>query len=256
MLRWFKKTKKEEDPAEVINETIIEMEGAIRTSIASLNQLAKNYKDMQEKAAQLHYEAHNLGKDALKAVKQGREMEAKQILARKADCEEQAKQYLQISHEMETSMRKLEKQVSKMKVQLDETKSKKAVLTAEYANAKTQKELAQKLQDLNIHTDVFEENILQTQIEAGLEANEDPLLKEFEALNTSDSSIETLKKQAEEEEKKIKALQEANKQKKIEAMFGKEFTQTSQPKPNPENKEQHLQNFFKEEKKSSQKLDI
>lgn len=256
MLRWFKKTKREEDPAEVINETIIEMEGAIRTSIASLNQLARNYKDMQEKASQLHYEAHDLGKDALKAVKQGREMEAKQILARKADCEEQAKQYLQISHEMEASMRKLEKQVSKMKIQLDETKSKKAVLTAEYANAKTQKELAQKLQDLNIQTDVFEENIIQTQIEAGLEANEDPLLKEFEALNTSDSSVEALKKQAEEEEKKIKALQEANKQKQMEVLFGKDFTQTSKPKESIADKGQLLEGFFKEEKKNPQKLDI
>ena len=256
MLRWFKKTKKEEDPAEVIADTIIEMESAIRTSIASLNQLAKNYKDMQDKVAQLHYEAHDLGKDALKAVKQGREMEAKQILSRKADCEEQAKQYLQISHEMETSMRKLEKQVSKMKVQLDETKSKKAVLMAEYANAKTQKELAQRLEALNIHTDVFEENIIQTQIEAGLEANEDPLLKEFEALNSSDNSVELLKKQAEEEEKRQKALQEANKQKQMEVLFGKDFTQTSKPKESIADKGQLLEGFFKEEKKNPQKPDI
>jgi phage shock protein A len=256
MLRWFKKTKKEEDPAEVINDTIIEMEGAIRTSIASLNQLAKNYKDMQDKVAQLHYEAHDLGKDALKAVKQGREMEAKQILSRKADCEEQAKQYLQISHEMEASMRKLEKQVSKMKVQLDETKSKKAVLMAEYANAKTQKELAQRLQELNIHTDVFEENIIQTQIEAGLDTNEDPLLKEFEALNASDSSVEALKKQAEEEEKRKRELQEANKQKQIEVLFGKDFTQTTKLNETTTDKGKLLEGFFKEEKSSPKKLDI
>lgn len=257
MLRWFKKTKKEEDPAEVIGTTIIEMEGAIRTSIASLNQLAKNYKDMQDRVSQLHYEAHDLGKDALKAVKQGKEMEAKQILSRKADCEEQAKQYLQIAHEMEASMRKLEKQVSKMKVQLDETKSKKAVLMAEYANAKTQKELAQRLQELNIHTDVFEENIIQTQIEAGLEANEDPLLKEFEALNTADSSVEALKKQAEEEEKKRKAQQEANKQKQMELLFGKSFTQN--PEPNKEkspDKGKLVEGFFKEEKTDNKKVDI
>lgn len=248
MLRWFKKTKKEEDPAEVIDATIVEMEGAIRTSIASLNQLAKNYKDIQNKVAQLHYEAHDLGKEALKAVKQGREMEAKQILSRKADCEEQAKQYLQISHEMEASMRKLEKQVSKMKVQLDETKSKKAVLMAEYANAKTQKELAQRLQELNIHTDVFEENIIQTQIEAGLEANEDPLLKEFESLDTS--SVESLKKQAEEEEKKLKELQEANRQKQMEVLFGKDFVQS--PKPDTPNKDELLETFFKKEKPTPQ----
>ncbi|GAB4492143.1 MAG: hypothetical protein OHK0045_19220 [Raineya sp.] len=259
MLRWFRKTKKEEDqdPAEVIDSTIIEMEGAIRTSIASLNQLAKNYKDMQAKASQLHYEAHELGKEALKAVKQGKEMEAKQILSRKADCEEQAKQYLQISHEMEDSMRKLEKQVSKMKMQLDETKSKKAVLVAEYANAKTQKELAQKLQDLNIQTDAFEENILQTQIEAGLEDKEDPLLKEFEALNSSDSSVEALKKQAEEEEKKLKALQEANKQKQMEILFGKDFAQSSKPKETTTNKAEIVEGFFKKEEKADpKKFDI
>ena len=256
MLRWFKKTKKEEDPAEVIGATIIEMEGAIRTSIASLNQLAKNYKDMQDRVSQLHYEAHDLGKDALKAVKQGREMEAKQILSRKADCEEQAKQYLQIAHEMEASMRKLEKQVSKMKVQLDETKSKKAVLMAEYANAKTQKELAQRLQELNIHTDVFEENIIQTQIEAGLEADEDPLLKEFEALNTSDSSVEALKKQAQEEEKKQKAQQEANKQKQMELLFGKSFTQKPKPEETSIDKGKLVEGFFKEEKTDNKKVDI
>jgi hypothetical protein len=256
MLSWFKKTKKEEDPAEVIDATIIEMESAIRTSIASLNQLAKNYKDMQDRVSQLHYEAHDLGKEALKAVKQGREMEAKQILSRKADCEEQAKQYLQIAHEMEASMRKLEKQVSKMKVQLDETKSKKAVLMAEYANAKTQKELAQRLQELNIHTDVFEENILQTQIEAGLETNEDPLLKEFEALNSSDASVENLKKQAEEEEKKQKALHQANKQKQMELLFGKDFTKTPNNKETNTNKEQLLEGFFKEEKTNEKKIDI
>lgn len=256
MLRWFKKTKKEEDPAEVIDATIIEMEGAIRTSIASLNQLAKNYKDIQDRVSQLHYEAHDLGKEALRAVKQGREMEAKQILSRKAECEEQAKQYLQISHEMEASMRKLEKQVSKMKVQLDETKSKKAVLMAEYANAKTQKELAQRLQELNIQTDVFEENILQTQIEAGLEANEDPLLKEFEALNTSDSTVESLKKQAEEEEKKAKAQYEANKQKKMELLFGKNFTQNTEPnKEAKPDTEKLLKEFFKEDN-NKQKLDL
>jgi phage shock protein A len=256
MLRWFRKTKKEEDPAEVIDATIMEMENAIRTSIASLNQLAKNYKDMQDRVAQLHYEAHDLGKEALKAVKQGREIEAKQFLSRKADCEEQAKQYLQIAHEIETSMRKLEKQVSKMKVQLDETKSKKAVLMAEYANAKTQKELAQRLQELNIHTDVFEENILQTQIEAGLETNEDPLLKEFEALNSSDSSVENLKKQAEEEEKRQKALLEANRQKQMELLFGKDFTKSPEPKESIKDKEKILEEFFKEEKTNEKKLNI
>jgi phage shock protein A len=240
----------------VIDATIMEMENAIRTSIASLNQLAKNYKDMQDRVAQLHYEAHDLGKEALKAVKQGREIEAKQFLSRKADCEEQAKQYLQIAHEIETSMRKLEKQVSKMKVQLDETKSKKAVLMAEYANAKTQKELAQRLQELNIHTDVFEENILQTQIEAGLETNEDPLLKEFEALNSSDSSVENLKKQAEEEEKRQKALLEANRQKQMELLFGKDFTKSPEPKESIKDKEKILEEFFKEEKTNEKKLNI
>jgi len=245
MLRWFKKTKKEEDPADVIDSTIIEMEGAIRTSIASLNQLARNYKDMQDKTAQLQYEAHDLGKEALKAIKQNRETEAKQILAKKADCETQAKEYQQIANEMENSIRKLEKQVSKMKMQLDETKSKRAVLMAEYASAKTQKELAQKLQDLNIHTDVFEENILQTQIEAGLESDsQDPLLKEFEALNTSDSTIENLKLKAEEDEKRLKAIQEANKQKQIELLFGKDFTKTQEKKGETQDKTKLLDGFF------------
>lgn len=244
MLRWFKKTKKEEDPAEVIDTTIIEMEGAIRSSIASLNQLARNYKDMQDKTAQLQYEAHDLGKEALKAIKNNREMEAKQLLAKKADCEMQSKDYQQIAHEMENSIRKLEKQVSKMKMQLDETKSKRAVLMAEYASAKTQKELAQKLQDLNIHTDVFEENIIQTQIEAGLEDNEDPLLKEFEALNSSDSSIEQLKLKAAEEEKKQKEIQEANKQKQIELLFGKDFTKPQEKKGETQDKNKLLEGFF------------
>jgi phage shock protein A len=256
MLRWFKKTKKEEDPAEVIDATLIEMEGAIRTSIASLNQLAKNYKDIQDKVATLQYEAHNLGKDALKAVRQGREMDAKQILAKKADAEAQAKQYQQIAHEMEASMRKLEKQVSKMKVQLDETKSKRAVLMAEYANAKTQKELAQKLQDLNIQTDVFEESIIQTQIEAGLEGEqEDPLLKEFEALNTSDSSIDKLKLEAAAEEKRLKEIQEANKQKQMEILFGKDFATPKEKLEEKQNKNKILEGFF-QETESKPKEDI
>jgi phage shock protein A len=257
MLRWFKKTKKEEDPAEVIDATIIEMEGAIRTSIASLNQLARNYKDMQDKTAQLQYEAHDLGKEALKAIKNNREMEAKQLLAKKADCEMQAKDYQQIANEMENSIRKLEKQVSKMKMQLDETKSKRAVLMAEYASAKTQKELAQKLQDLNIHTDVFEENIIQTQIEAGLEEErEDPLLKEFEALNTSDSSIEQLKLKAEQEEKRQKEIQEANKQKQIELLFGKDFTKPQDKKEDRQEKGKLLEGFFDTKTNPKPKEDV
>jgi len=250
MFSWFKKTKKEEeDPAQVIDTTIIEMEGAIRNSIASLNQLARNYKDMQEKVAQLNYEAHELGKEALKTVKQGKEMDAKHLLARKADAETQGKQYQQIAQEMEVSIKKLEKQVSKMKVQLDETKSKRAVLVAEYASAKTQKELSQKLQELNIQTDVFEGSIIQTQIEAGLsEESQDPLLKEFELLEQSDANIEQLRKQAEEEEKRQKQLQEENKRKQIGLLLGNDFLREKKSENQEVDKKNILQGFFEQTK--------
>lgn len=158
MFGWLKKTKKEaedEIPEKVIESTITEMEEAIRKEIASLNLLAKNYKAIQEKINELQYKAYDLGKEALRVVKQGNSLEAKNLLSHKADCELQIKEYQEIAKEMETSIRKLEKQVSKMKVQLDRTKSKKAILVAEYANAQTQKELAQKLQELDIQTDVF-----------------------------------------------------------------------------------------------------
>ncbi|PKQ70142.1 PspA/IM30 family protein [Raineya orbicola] len=244
MFGWLKKTKKEaedEIPEKVIEATIAEMEEAIRKEIASLNLLAKNYKAIQEKGNELQYKAYELGKEALRVVKQGNSLEAKNLLTHKADCELQVKEYQEIAKDMEISIRKLEKQVSKMKVQLDRTKSKKAILVAEYANAQTQKELSQKLQELDIHTDVFETSIIQTQVEAGLQ--EDPILKEFESLNISEKSIENLQKEAEIEEQKIKEQQEKNKQKYLETLVGKDFFKST----SPEDKQKPLaENFVKE----------
>ncbi|WP_448528124.1 PspA/IM30 family protein [Raineya sp.] len=244
MFGWLKKTKKEaedEIPEKVIESTITEMEEAIRKEIASLNLLAKNYKAIQEKINELQYKAYDLGKEALRVVKQGNSLEAKNLLSHKADCELQIKEYQEIAKEMETSIRKLEKQVSKMKVQLDRTKSKKAILVAEYANAQTQKELAQKLQELDIQTDVFETSIIQTQVEAGL--HEDPLLKEFENLAVSDNTIENLQKEAEAQERKLKEQQELNKQKYLETIAGKDFFK---PTPASDKQKNIQENFFKE----------
>lgn len=244
MFGWLKKTKKEaedEIPEKVIETTIAEMEEAIRKEIASLNLLAKNYKAIQTKINELQYKAYDLGKEALRIVKQGNGLEAKSLLAHKADCELQIKEYQEIAKDTEASIRKLEKQLSKMKVQLDRTKSKKAILVAEYANAKTQKELAQKLQELDIHTEVFENSIIQTQVEASL--YEDPLLKAFENLDVSDTAIQNLYEEAETQERKRKEQQELNKQKYLETIAGKDFFKPT----SAENTNESLaENFFKE----------
>jgi phage shock protein A len=229
MFGWLKKTKKEaedEIPEKVIEATIAEMKEAIRKEIASLNLLAKNYKAIQEKINELQYKAYELGKEALRVIKQGNSLEAKNLLTHKADCELQLKEYQEIAKDMAISIRKLEKQVSKMKVQLDRTKSKKAILVAEYANAQTPKELSQKLQELDIHTDVFETSIIQTQVEAGLQENS--ILKEFE----------NLQKEAE-----IKEQQEKNNQKYLETLVDKDFSKST----SPEDKQKPLaENFVKE----------
>jgi phage shock protein A len=247
----FKGKKKEDeplDPAEMVSQAIVEMEDAIRKSNSSLGDIKKSYQENAEKLLFYQQNSEDLQRKAMQAVKKNKEAEAKQILVQKANNEQHIKHYQGLCNSMNDTLLKLEGQVVKMKMQLDETKAKKLMLTAQLSNAQNQKDLADKMKELNLSTDAFEAKIFQT--EAENVSADDALEKEFEALeNFKSPEIEAMKQEAQEEERKIKELEQANKDKKIAMLLGstvekEKKNQQQQEQKQKYKKEDLMEGFF------------
>ncbi len=208
-----------QDPEEAIQQTIVAMEEAIAAASQPYEEALQKQQQMADVLAQQQAQARKLYEEAMKAVKAGKEAEAKNILNRKAHIDREIAQYDNIYQQVAASVQQSYRHLQKMRLQLEEVKSKRFILRTNLAQAKTQKELAQKFEELHLSTDAFEEIVLQEQMEAFLELDELEAFDQALQESTPDP-LQQVQKDIEAEEAQKRAQAEANLQKKMQVLFG------------------------------------
>ncbi|NJK84244.1 MAG: hypothetical protein HC912_11085 [Saprospiraceae bacterium] len=115
------------------------MEEAIAAASQPYEEALQKQQQMAEALAQQQAQAKKLYEEAMKAVKAGKEAEAKNILNRKANIDREAAQYEKIYQQVAASVQQSYRHLQKMRLQLEEVKSKKFILRTNLAQAKSQK---------------------------------------------------------------------------------------------------------------------
>ena len=206
-------------PEESLDLVIREMEQSVLKSANALQNAMTSQNEIGEKLAAYQQKSDRLYRDAAQAMKEKRETIAKGLLADKANNDNFVVQYEDLYKQMSANVRKLELQLNKMQMQSEEIRSKKAILGAQLANANTQKEMAQRLEDLNNSTNAFDEEIMKLEMEGYVEKDE--FEEEFAKLNLdSKTDLSALNEDILREEKRQKELAEKNFNKKIQLILG------------------------------------
>ncbi|MEM9981638.1 MAG: PspA/IM30 family protein, partial [Bacteroidota bacterium] len=250
---FIKQEKKALSPEEVMDATIVSMEEAIQKSTGSFNAAQKRKEELRKRLSNYEAKAAKLSAEATQALKQGEELLAKTILSRKTPLDIQIRDYQKVYDEVAATVYKLEIQLNKMKLQLEQTQAKKALLIAQLSQAESRKEMAQQLDELDISTDIFEEEIIHNQLDAHLQ--EDDFAQEQEALDQFDqklaeaNSLQQLQEKLAEEEKQRKAIEAERLQKKLQLLFNSTKEKEQQVHKEKQEalaqqKQALLQNFF------------
>ncbi len=232
-------------PEESLNLVIKEMEQSVMKSANALQSAMTSQSEIGEKLAAYQQKSDRLYKDAAQAMKERKETIAKGLLADKANNDNFVVQYEDLYKQMSSNVRKLELQLNKMQMQAEEIRSKKAILGAQLANANTQKEMAQRLEDLNNSTNAFDEEIMKLEIEGYVE--EDEFEEEFAKLKISQKTdLNALNEDILKEEKRQKESAEKNFNKKIQLILGNDVEKEEKQFINKQekNKKVQLEGFF------------
>ncbi len=232
-------------PEESLDLVIREMEQSVLKSANALQNAMTSQNEIGEKLAAYQQKSDRLYKDAAQAMKEKRETIAKGLLADKANNDNFVVQYEDLYKQMSANVRKLELQLNKMQMQSEEIRSKKAILGAQLANANTQKEMAQRLEDLNNSTNAFDEEIMKLEIEGYVEKDE--FAEEFAKLNLdSKTDLNALNEDILREEKRQKELAEKNFNKKIQLILGNDVEKEEKQfiHKQEKNKKVQLDGFF------------
>ncbi len=250
---FIKQEKKTLSPEEVMDATIASMEEAIQKSTGSFNAAQKRKEELRKRLTSYEAKAAKIAEEATQALKQGEELLAKTILSRKTPLDIQIRDYQKVYDEVAATVYKLEIQLNKMKLQLEQTQAKKALLIAQLSQAESRKEMAQQLDELDISTDIFEEEIIHNQLDVQLQ--EDDFAQEQEALDQFDqklaeaNSLQQIQEKLAEEEKQRKAIEAKRLQKKLQLLFNNTKEKEQQVHKEKQEalaqkKQTLLQNFF------------
>ncbi len=211
----------ETSPTQLIEITIQELEDAITKTQTSLKQTSDNQQNIRQKLQEYQTKSSQLYNEAVTATKNQQEALAQELIRKKNLADKQVGQYEVLYTNVSNTVYQFESQIAKMRMKIEELRSKEVVLKAKLENAQTQKELGTYLTELNQNTDLeaFEDEINEIELEAKLVNDLQSLDdEEFEQLNNQ-TSLSNLKNDIAAEEEKIQKQREENRFKKINKIF-------------------------------------
>jgi phage shock protein A len=260
----FQKNKKESDSSpnstQFVELAIKEIDQAIQKNQITLDKTVQNLNGIASQLQQFKAEAENLYKEAMKAVKNKRDDDAKVLLQKKSSVDSQLQQYHTLYQNVWATVKQLENQIEKLKWQKEEIKAKETILTAKLENAQTQKELQQSLKELDEtgQFNLFEEEVLKMQMEADLTNDILSLEREFEQLD-SPNQVEFVKKDIEKQQIEEQNRKDEQQLKKLNLLFGQNASQEAkvlaEKKTKIEQKKQNLLNELIQSQHQSAKTD-
>lgn len=215
--------KQSKNSKQIIDLAIAEIEEAILKNQKSLEKTIRNQRNIGAKLNQYQQDANELYQQAMEAVKRKRDKQAKTLLERKAFIDKQVEQYNGLYKNVSLTVRQLEDQIAKLKLRIEETRSKEVILEAKLQSAQTQQELNQYLSELDDtgHLDLYEQEVSKIEIQNNLTDDLLNLDQEFEELSSSDS-LQQVKSDLEAEETAQKEEKLANQLKRVEQIFSED----------------------------------
>jgi phage shock protein A len=219
----------EEETQKVMKVAQREIELAIQKHQTTLQQTTANQKELAQQLHQHRKNAEALQQKAMQAVKNRKDAEAQEYLNQKATEEQQVAQYQTLYENITKVVLQLEQQLNKMKWQLQELKSREIVMTARMQNAKTQKEVTEYLQELNmVMHESFDQELLRTEMEADILngiSESDKVLANTQGEFLLKQEMDKLDRELKEAEERERKQKEANQQKRLEQAFGQSIEQ-------------------------------
>ena len=254
-----------EDPIKMMKLAIAEMELSISKSTEALAKAMGNHKNLKTKLEAFQAESLSWYGKAAQAIKTGNEDLGKKALEKKALVDAQIDQYTNLVEHSGATVEQLKVQLDRMKVKLDEARSKESILVAKVENAKAHKEISQQLSGVS-YTPLsdfkkYEEKINKIEAEAQsyteLAENNTKLERDFENLEKESkisTELEMLKNDLYEVEMRKRAEEEAKKEQRINQMFNQQNNVgklESKPQPpllnndDTKDKQKLIDEFFK-----------
>ena len=162
---------KMEDPEKMIKQMVIEMQEAIAKATSGLATAMAQEKKLERDYTTYAESAKGWESKAMAALQAGNEDLAKQALAKKAESDQQARQFESMLTSARASTGNLKSQVEALKVKLSEARMKESTLIARNETAKAQKQIAKQVGNFDATSsfakfDKWEEKILKNEAEA------------------------------------------------------------------------------------------
>lgn len=160
-----------EDPEKMIKQMVIEMQEAIAKATSGLATAMAQEKKLERDYNNYVEQGKGWEQKAAAALNAGNEDLARQALGKKAEADQQARQYEQMYLSARDTAAKLKTQVEGLKVKLNEAKMKESTLIARNESAKAQKQIAKQVGSFDASSsfakfDKWEEKILKNEAEA------------------------------------------------------------------------------------------
>lgn len=214
----------EEESKQLIKAALHELDVAIRKHEVTLSQTRANQQDIAKQIQQHKTASERLYADAAQAVKKRQDLQAQQLLDQKTHEDKQVEQYQALYANITPVVKQLETQLATMRMQLQEIKSREVIMTARLQNAKTQKEIAEYLSELDgTLGGNLEHELLKTEMEAEIIngiSESDKVLANTEGQFLLQQQLQQLDKELKETEEREKKQREANQLKRIEQILG------------------------------------
>ncbi len=162
---------KMEDPEKMIKQMVIEMQEAIAKATSGLATAMAQEKKLERDYNTYVEQGKSWEQKAMTALNSGNEDLARQALAKKAEADQQAKQYEAMYIQARDTAAKLKTQVEGLKAKLNEAKMKESTLIARNQSAQAQKQIAKQVGNFDASSnfakfDKWEEKILKNEAEA------------------------------------------------------------------------------------------
>lgn len=205
----------EPSPEEILAEAITQLQFSLRKSEDSFRRAQANQQDVGRQLAQYQDNAKRLNYDAVQAMRQGKEAQARDLLSRKVSAEQQATQMEQLYKQVSETTAQLEQQRASIQLQLQELRGKRVMLSVQMEKAVQQKEVAAVLQNLEANSlPALETQLLQAQLEAGYT----PLDMELAQLEKQDQD-RRWQAELERQQKALEQAQLEQQTRKIDSVF-------------------------------------
>ena len=218
----FKKDEqKTPSPQEIIDATISEISLAIERNQFTLAKTKENEAEIVQKSNYYENKIDTLKQRITKALSRGEQKKAQKLLDEKNSLNSHFEKFANLHQNISKTVNQLENQIQKLNFQRQEIRAKQTMLNAQLETAKTQKNLNQSLSELEetYNFDLFEDEVIQMQIEAEITGDILNLDSELDFSNQSQSMQSFKNKLEEEREVKIKEEQ-AQQFERLEQLFG------------------------------------